>query len=54
LAVLDDDHRVVGVLARVTLLQALAQRKARQQGEVSGASTPQVQSDSALVAGGAR
>jgi glycine betaine/proline transport system ATP-binding protein len=54
LAVLDDDQRVVGVLARVTLLQALAQRKARQQAEVPGSSAPQVRNDSALVKGGAR
>jgi glycine betaine/proline transport system ATP-binding protein len=31
LAVVDDERRVVGVLARVTLLQALAQRRAKAQ-----------------------
>ena len=40
LAVVDDEQRVVGVLARVTLLQALTQRKAKQQDEHSQA--PQV------------
>jgi glycine betaine/proline transport system ATP-binding protein len=41
LAVVDDEQRVVGVLARVTLLQALAQRKAKQQGSPDQAPSTQ-------------
>jgi glycine betaine/proline transport system ATP-binding protein len=54
LAVLDEEKRVVGVLARVTLLQALAQRRAKQRSEAPTSPTPQTRNDSALVAGGAR
>jgi glycine betaine/proline transport system ATP-binding protein len=54
LAVLDQDGRVVGVLARVTLLQALAQRRVKQRSEAPGSPSTQVQSESVLVAGGTR
>jgi glycine betaine/proline transport system ATP-binding protein len=54
LAVLDEDQRVVGVLARVTLLQALAQRKAKQRSAAQGSPTTEAKLDSALVTGGAR
>ena len=50
LAVVDDERRVVGVLARVTLLQALAQRRMRPQADGDGASQER-DADAALAKG---
>ena len=50
LAVVDDDRRVVGVLARVTLLQALAQRHGASAGRRRRASPSIAQADVRLAA----
>ena len=49
LAVVDDDNRVVGVIARVTVLQALAQRKAKQQAEQHNQAPQALQADKDLT-----
>lgn len=54
LAVVDDDGRVVGVLARVTLLQALGQRKARAAQAAEPSNGHVARSDNALVEGSLR
>jgi glycine betaine/proline transport system ATP-binding protein len=52
LAVVDDEQRVVGTLARITLLQALAKRSSNPRAEGDGATqTPPANADAALVKG---
>jgi glycine betaine/proline transport system ATP-binding protein len=55
LAVVDDERRVVGVLARATLLQALGQRRAQPEADGDRPSqTREADADSALAKGAAR